>query len=179
MIGKKVSSSAISPDFLFEAQTGFYKYLAVKAALDSRMFDNLSEPTSAFDVAEAVGGDRDVVDRLLQALWAMGLVERHADGFVNSPAARKFCVRSSPDCLAGVFDFTHACLAGYIRNRRVGFVPGKTTACGTNPLSFGACGPGSGSHVSGPRMIPRGSLPPCPCLRRPGQCLIWDAGRAR
>jgi|SRR5579863_1547123 len=51
---------------------------------------------TAKEIAQAVGADVSALERLLDALVAMGVLKKEEDRFINSPAVQEFLVKGSP-----------------------------------------------------------------------------------
>lgn len=92
---------------MFQLQTGYYGYIAFKAALDNGIFEYLTTPRPLEEIAELTGQGPDIVERLLDAFICMGLIESGANGYFNSDYANRYCVSSGDSYLGGVFRFCH------------------------------------------------------------------------
>ncbi len=86
-----------------ELAMGFQASRVLLTAVDLDVFTAIGrEPRMAGDVARAVGADERATDRLLDAVCALGLLEKRGGRFANVPAGLRFLVRDSPDYLAGL-----------------------------------------------------------------------------
>jgi len=77
-------------------------YRAAKVVLTASansLFEHLTAPRSLEELAELAGARRDALEVLLEALIALGLVERKDGRYVNSETAAKYLVRGSSDYL--------------------------------------------------------------------------------
>ncbi|WP_421903720.1 methyltransferase [Maridesulfovibrio sp.] len=101
------STPSAEPDFMFQLQTGYYAYIAFKSALDNGIFEKLEKSRTLKEIAEVIDKSEDSVERLLNVLICMGLVEYDENGYCNSAYATKYCVLSSDSYLGGVFQFSH------------------------------------------------------------------------
>lgn len=102
-----MQSPTQKPDFLYEAQLGFYTYCALNAAMTHSIFEHLQQPTPFQEVARHLRKDPLPVLKLLEALSAMGLVRRDGDAFRNTGIAEAYCLSSSPCYQGTLFSFTH------------------------------------------------------------------------
>ena len=89
-----------NPGKLMAVSGAYWQGCALQAAVKLDIFTCLSEaPLEAEQVALKVGGDPDAVARLLEALAAMGLVQKTERRFANRRAAAKWLSKASPDYL--------------------------------------------------------------------------------
>ena len=75
----------------------YWKSLALHAGVRLDVFSVIGDsPLDGVEIARRVGGDARGVTTLLDALAALGLLEKSASGYANSPDARAYLVRDSP-----------------------------------------------------------------------------------
>jgi Dimerisation domain len=75
-----------------------YPSFAMLAGMELDLFTPLKDgPLTADQIARAAGTDRAKTAPLLHALVAIGLLKSDRDRFFNSPEAKQFLVRGSPD----------------------------------------------------------------------------------
>ncbi len=96
-------SDAASPQVLFELATAFQRSRALLTAFELDLFTVLNEQalTSA-EVASAIDADPRATDRLMNALVALGLLEKEEGRFANGPLAARHLVRGTPGFMAGL-----------------------------------------------------------------------------
>ncbi len=75
----------------------YWKSLALHAGVRLEVFTLIGDARLAgAEIARRVGGDERGVTTLLDALAALGLLEKAGTGYANSPAARAYLVEGSP-----------------------------------------------------------------------------------
>ncbi len=101
-------SSELTPRAILELATAFQRSRPLLTAYELDLFTILNdeERTSA-DVAAAVGSDVRATDRLMNALVAMGLLEKRDGRFRNAPAAAGSLVKGKPGYMAGLAHTNH------------------------------------------------------------------------
>ncbi len=85
-----------SPGQLLEISGSFWKTCTLHAAVKLDIFTAIGDgalPAAA--VADGTGFSEDATERLLNALVAMGLLEKSGDLFSNTESARRFLVKSA------------------------------------------------------------------------------------
>ena len=93
-----------SPAPVIELIDAFRRSKAMFAALSLGVFDRLHNgPT---DVG-SFGGNRDAMERLLDACAGLGLLEKGGGLYRNTPLAEKYLCRSSPDTLYGYIAYSN------------------------------------------------------------------------
>ncbi len=98
----------ISPRDIMDIATGFQRARPLLTAFELDLFTVLNdEPKTSDQVAAAVGADPRATDRLMNALTALGLLEKHGGHFSNGPAASKHLVKGKPDYMAGLRHTAH------------------------------------------------------------------------
>ena len=91
------------PDRVWETASAFRRSRALLTAVELDLFTALGPAsTPSSEVAEAMGCDPRATDRLMNALVAMGLLQKSGERFANVPDGLRYLVRGSPDYLAGL-----------------------------------------------------------------------------
>lgn len=93
------------PDFLYQAQEGFYAYSTLRAAWGCNVFDHLQTPVTSDAIALSLGKNESVVRKMLEALMVLGLVQKKGAAFTNTPLAATYCVRTGPLYQGDMFRF--------------------------------------------------------------------------
>lgn len=79
-------------------QMGYYweaKIFLTSVRLD--LYTHLGAgPKGATEIAREIGADRSMLERLLDALVTIGLLNREGDRYANTPAVQEFLVKGSP-----------------------------------------------------------------------------------
>lgn len=104
------------PGRLLEVSGFYWKTCALHAAVKLDLFTTIGD--GAFTgkaLAEKLDADRDGTTRLLNALAAMGLVEKKDDRFVNIPAGKKFLSSTSDSYLGFMILHHHYLVASWSR----------------------------------------------------------------
>ncbi len=93
---------------ILEMATAFQRSRVLLTAYELGIFTAINDEwkTSA-EVAEAVEADARATDRLMNALVALGLLQKRDGRFTNSPAAASLLVRGRPDYMAGLAHTVH------------------------------------------------------------------------
>lgn len=82
---------------LMQMNDGYKRARILHVAVHLKIFDQLaSEARSAKGVAESLGLDCRATGILLDALAAMGLIEKKSDRYINTEIAQRYLVSSSP-----------------------------------------------------------------------------------
>ncbi|WP_162913223.1 methyltransferase [Rhodospirillaceae bacterium SYSU D60014] len=90
---------------IWDCALGFMNAQALLTAEEMGVFDALdSGPRTAVEIADAVGLRKDLAERLLTTLCALGFLERWPDGrFANGPEAAEKLVRGKPGYVGAMF----------------------------------------------------------------------------
>lgn len=97
-----------NPQDVFDMLGGFQKSRVLLTAYELGIFTALGgEKKKSEDVAEAVAADPRATDRLMNALVAIGLLEKSGGLFSNTPFAAQFLVKDSPAFMAGLAHMNH------------------------------------------------------------------------
>jgi ubiquinone/menaquinone biosynthesis C-methylase UbiE len=93
---------------ILELASAFQASRALLSAVELDLFTLLEEaPRASAEVARAIGADPRGVDRLMNALCALDLIEKQERRFRNSPAASQFLVRGKAGYIAGLMHWVH------------------------------------------------------------------------
>ncbi len=93
---------------ILELASAFQASRVLLSAVELDLFTSLDEaPRASAEVARAIGADPRGTDRLMNALCALGLLEKQEDRFRNSPAASQFLVRGKAGYIAGLMHWVH------------------------------------------------------------------------
>lgn len=86
------------PGELLEISGNYWKTGTLHAAVKLDVFTAIGEDrVSARELADRLNTSRDGLERLLDALCALQLLRRHADGYENTRASLVYLVATSPD----------------------------------------------------------------------------------
>ncbi|MBV8444040.1 MAG: 16S rRNA methyltransferase [Hyphomicrobiales bacterium] len=103
--GAKPQAAPPAPKLIDQLQSGVPPALAMLAGLKLDVFSELSGgPRETKEIASALGVEPSRLTRLLYALVAAGLIERHDKGFANSPEAATYFVKRSPRYIGGMHE---------------------------------------------------------------------------
>jgi SAM-dependent methyltransferase len=98
----------LSPRPIMDLATAFQRSRVLLTAWELGVFTVLAEePRTSDDVAAAIGTNARAMDRLMNALCALGLLEKRAGEFTNSALAGRFLVKGRPDYAAGLGHTNH------------------------------------------------------------------------
>lgn len=87
-----------NPGSLLALSGGYWKTCALHAGVVLDLFSAIGDTTAtAGQVSEVCSADPDATGRLMDALAAMGLLEKSDAGYANSPAARRWLCADSAD----------------------------------------------------------------------------------
>jgi len=99
----KATRPALTPERIMEMARGFQASRVLFSACQLGVFNALeSGPKTSEAVAETLGTDPRATNRLLNALCALQLVEKHDERFCNSAAAARHLVKGTPGYLGGL-----------------------------------------------------------------------------
>jgi SAM-dependent methyltransferase len=100
--------TALTPKALMELATAFQRSRPLLTAFELGLFTVLNSETRTSDeTAEALGTDRRATDRLMNALVALGLLDKQDGRFRNAPLAESHLVKGRPDYLGGLGHTSH------------------------------------------------------------------------
>ncbi|NBC96488.1 MAG: methyltransferase domain-containing protein [Deinococcus-Thermus bacterium] len=92
---------------LTELASGYWKAAAIGAAVSLGVFEKLTEPAGADEVAAACGIEAAYTADLLAALAAMDLLEQRDDLFVLTTKYRPLLDPDSPQCMLGALQLNN------------------------------------------------------------------------
>jgi SAM-dependent methyltransferase len=98
----------LTPRAILDMAMAFQRSRPLLTAYELDLFTVLNdERRSSADVAAAIGTNPRATDRLMNALVAMGLLEKHEGRFSNTPVAAATLVKGRPGYLAGLAHTNH------------------------------------------------------------------------
>lgn len=98
----------LSPQGIMDLAGGFQRSRVLLTAHELDLFSELRDGSkSSSEVARARGIAERATERLMNALCAMGLLEKKDGRFSNTPSASQFLVKGNPDYLAGLMHMVH------------------------------------------------------------------------
>ncbi len=98
----------LSYDGIREIAYGFQQSRILLTAFELDVFSLLGKDgLSSAEVASASGTDQRATDRLLNALCAIGLLEKDGNRFMNTVASSRFLARGRPEFMAGLMHTVH------------------------------------------------------------------------
>ncbi|HSK67717.1 MAG TPA: methyltransferase [Candidatus Limnocylindria bacterium] len=101
-------STDATPKTIQEIASAFQRSRALLTAFELDIFTTINEQQlTSSEVAEAVGGAPRHVDRLLNALVALGLLEKREGRFANAPVAARYLVKGRPGYMGGLGHTAH------------------------------------------------------------------------
>jgi hypothetical protein len=108
------SAPAVAPDQIMQLGLGFWGSKTLLSAVELGLFSTLaSGPASAEDLQSSLNlhprGCRDFLD----ALVALGMLQRCPDGYSNTPASDLFLDRAKPSYVGGILEMANARLYGF------------------------------------------------------------------
>ncbi len=105
-VEKTTAGESMRP--ILEMATSFQRSRVLLTAYELGLFTVINEEwkTSA-EVAAAIEADPRATDRLMNALTALGLLQKRDGRFTNSPAAARLLVKGRPDYMAGLAHTAH------------------------------------------------------------------------
>jgi len=103
-----MSTKISSPAGLLEIVNGFRKSRIILSAFELGIFTNLAGGAmSGQSMADKITADPRATDRLMNALVAIGLLEKSGGVFSNTPFSAKFLVTTEPAFLGGLSHQVH------------------------------------------------------------------------
>lgn len=102
-VDKTATGEAVASRPILELANAFQRSRVLLTAYELGLFTVINDEwrTSA-EVAEAIDTDARATDRLMNALTALGFLEKRDGRFTNSPAAARFLVKGRPEYMAGL-----------------------------------------------------------------------------
>jgi hypothetical protein len=97
-----------TPDDIYKLASSFMQSRVILSAFELEIFSAITpEGSSSDQVAALAGCDPRATDRLMNALAALGLLEKKAGLFTNTDMSRRFLCKDSPDYMAGLGHTSH------------------------------------------------------------------------
>lgn len=107
-INKSLITDDLFLDRIREMIFGFQRSRILLTAYELGVFTALSEESkSAIEVAKELGTGARATERLMNALCALGLMEKKEGKLSNTPQASRFLVKGKPDYMAGIMHAVH------------------------------------------------------------------------
>jgi precorrin-6B methylase 2 len=108
MTGRSKGSLAITSDEIRQIAYAFQRSRVLLTAYELDLFTVVDKGArTSSEVATAIGTDARATDRLMNALCAMGLMQKKDERFSNSPMASRFLVQGSPSFMPGLMHTAH------------------------------------------------------------------------
>jgi SAM-dependent methyltransferase len=154
------------PGTLLALSGSYWQTCALHSGVALDLFTELARgPREAADIAAAKGLDADATARLLDALAALGLVEKSGQRYVNTPAADQYLAASSPDYLGYMIRHHHQLMPGWSRlaDAVASGTPVRERRSSADPASREAflMGMYNNSRLIAPRIVPAVDLSGC------------------
>ena len=109
-----MTTQSWNPGELLELSGAFWKTCALHAAVKLDVFSVIgNDRMRAEAIAEKLSGSLHGVERLLNALVAIGLLEKDGDIYVNIPAGREFLSKKSDKYLGHIIMHHHHLVEGW------------------------------------------------------------------
>jgi hypothetical protein len=98
----------LSPQPIMEIASAFMRSRALLTACELDLFTAVGEgDRSPGEVARSLQTDERATDRLMNVLCTLGLLEKAAGRFRNTPLAARFLVRGGPEYMDGLMHWVH------------------------------------------------------------------------
>jgi SAM-dependent methyltransferase len=154
------------PGTLLALSGSYWQTCALHSGVALDLFTELARgPREAADIAAAKELDADATARLLDALTALGLVEKSGQRYVNTTAADQYLVASSPDFLGYMIRHHHQLMPGWSRmaDAVASGKPVRERRSSADPASREAflMGMYNNSRLIAPRVVPAVDLSGC------------------
>jgi precorrin-6B methylase 2 len=117
MVNTSTSAPQPTPAHILEIGMGFWASKTLLSAVELEIFTVLGDGKSAEQIAEAVGLHPRSRDDFLDALVALGMLERDGDGadavYRNTPETALFLSKHSPAYVGGMLEMANSRLYGF------------------------------------------------------------------
>lgn len=110
----KLPESTVPADTLWELMNATGKPQVLKHAIDFKIFDHLSAPISAEEVAERLGTKIEPTSRLLDLLTIIGIVTKNVGMYANTPPAEEYLASGKPTYIGDMYAMTVGMQEGMI-----------------------------------------------------------------
>lgn len=98
------SNRSLKPDRIMEMVMAFQRSRVLLTAYELELFTVLgNESKSSAEVAVVLGTEKHATERLMNALCALELLFKKENRFSNTPLARKFLVKHSPEFMGNLY----------------------------------------------------------------------------
>jgi precorrin-6B methylase 2 len=106
--------ATVTPDQIMQLGLGFWGSKALLSAIEIDVFSALAAgPASEQDLRERLHLHGRSCCDFLDALVALGMLDRGPDGYCNSPAADLYLDRAKPSYIGGILEMANARLYGF------------------------------------------------------------------
>jgi len=99
-------------DEIYEVILHTEAFYVLDAALELNLFEKLKRPTSARELAELLGTDPKLTEKLCDVLVAMDLLRKRDELYENSSLASTYLVEDSPYCQKNLLKLERAVIKG-------------------------------------------------------------------
>jgi len=107
-MSKESEKEIASPDQIMELAFSFQRSRVFLTGYELGLFSALGDgKKTSEEVAMAVGTEARPTDRLLNALCAMGFLEKREGRFSNTPSTSRFLVKGKPEYMGGLMHIVH------------------------------------------------------------------------
>ena len=101
-------TAALTPKSIMELATAFQRSRPLLTAFELGLFTTLTaDARTSEQTADALGAHPRATDRLMNALVALGLLEKRDGRFSNTPLAEAYLVKGRPEYMAGLGHTSH------------------------------------------------------------------------
>ena len=108
------SVPSVTPDQIMQLGLGFWGSKTLLSAIELGVFSTLAEgPAGEEDLRQRLGLHARSSRDFLDALVALGMLERGSDGYRNTPASDLFLDRAKPSYVGGLLEMANARLYGF------------------------------------------------------------------
>lgn len=105
-----------TPGRILELSGYYWRTCTLHAAVELDLFSALDDgPLTAAAVAEKCGTEAEATTRLLNALTAMALIEKHQDTYANTPASQSFLSKRGQNYLGYMIGHHHQLVESWNR----------------------------------------------------------------
>ena len=102
------NNAELSPGNIMQMAWSFHRSRILLTAYELDLFTTLGESSkSAKDVADSIGTDERATERLMNALCAIGMLNKNESMFSNTPESSQFLVKGKKSYINGLMHTTH------------------------------------------------------------------------
>jgi len=102
----KLPESTVPADILWDLIYAAGKPQVLKYGVDFKVFNHLSMPISAEEVARRIGTKPEPTSRLLDMLVIIGVITKDGGNYVNTPLAEEYLVEGKPTYMGDFYAMT-------------------------------------------------------------------------